>query len=498
VEPDGNISCTVQRNSGPGGGAGPLTFPGMTDSRLSPEACRTNIITGALVRETGPPLTSGFQASQPVTASGGTVLWRLVSNRSTSTSAVPFPITTSSRRGVAVSRRRRTTTSIVATFAGVRRCRGHDHVTAGASSNQATPTRSPLLRPTCPRACSLVGVKWESDAARYQFVAPQDQNAPGNVVIDYRPDQRSLDAGRGSSVETGVHALRLRGLFLIIAALSLCCAGTASAQTTAFTDTWLQPYYGSTKVSGLNGREPAQGSGYPVLIYVHGLGGIHDGPEANQVLEHAARRGFVAGAIQFDSGRLYNPYGVENLTRYAYRPQPASAVTTLCSRPKADCSKGIVASGFSMGGASTLRAKNHNPSVVAGLAFGTSGGMFALTYPQRRLPDDDLRIVVGQDDADYDSDHNDAVGWQDLDRLTGQSCYLAERHCLRPDGSGYYVVTHGEVADGDADHCWFHGAKRPGRGRCYNDPPFDPNWLDPADAEWSLGVSLNWLKRQTG
>jgi dienelactone hydrolase len=307
-------------------------------------------------------------------------------------------------------------------------------------------------------------------------------------------------------VETGVHALRLRGLFLIIAALSLCCAGTASAQTTAFTDTWLQPYYGSTKVSGLNGREPAPGSGYPVLIYVHGLGGIHDGPEANQVVEHAARRGFVAGAIQFDSGRLYNPYGVENLTRYAYRPQPGSAVTTLCSRPKADCSKGIVAMGFSMGGASVIRAKDHNPLVRAGLGLGTSGvfsdAQVAPPAGTRDFADNRLRIVVGQDDSEIVSDRDgDGVatsGWRDLDRLTGQSCYLAERHCLRPDGSGYYVVTHGEVADGDADHCWFHGAKRPGRGRCYNDPPFDPNWLDPADAEWSLGVSLNWLKRQTG
>lgn len=79
-----------------------------------------------------------------------------------------------------------------------------------------------------------------------------------------------------------------------------------------------------------------------------------------------------------------------------------------------------------------------------------------------------------------------------LNKLTGLNCSASP--CLRPDGSGYYVVEHSEVADGVADHCWWQSVNTwvPSNS-CSWSPTFDPGFTQPGGTSWSLPANLDWL-----
>lgn len=110
-----------------------------------------------------------------------------------------------------------------------------------------------------------------------------------------------------------------------------------------------------------------------------------------------------------------------------FNPNSASsAVSQLCSRAKADCSKGIVVGGFSQGSVLALLARNYDARVQA--AYGTGMRVVYSAYDlspcvlsaNRSLPGDRLRAVNGE--RDHFAGGSQAAVQDSLQRVTGTAC----------------------------------------------------------------------------
>lgn len=287
-------------------------------------------------------------------------------------------------------------------------------------------------------------------------------------------------------------------MFLVVLALAFGAASTAQAATVQSTATYpgynVWNWFGADKCNaaaqGIQISEPAVDGKYPVAVYVHGTTGDW-GPntEGKRIAQTFAEAGFVAAAPKYDSLLTNSPSGVDGHANCIFNPsKPASVVTKLCARAKADCSKGVVAVGFSQGGAIVARSKNFNSGVRAAVGMGVSGpdisAAIATPTGTRALPNDRLRIHLGQSDF-----QSAGAGNATLNKLTGQTC--SGFNCLRADGSGYYVVSHAEVQDKVADHCYWQV------NGCSFDPVFDPGFAVPNTGPWSLLATRNWLAKYT-
>jgi hypothetical protein len=302
-----------------------------------------------------------------------------------------------------------------------------------------------------------------------------------------------------------VTGARRRAALTLAIAMAAVFASSASAQlwTSSFSGTYASEHsewWGSrtcANTARLAGREPLWGSGYPVFVYLPGTGEPHDGVVGRKFAATMAARGFVAASVQYEDWEFY-AQGIQGNAACIFGSGGHSAVGQLCARPKADCSRGVVVSGFSQGAVIGAQARNYDSRVRAAylLGFneervsvweGTVRWRMAAAPPAgtRALPDNRIRIVDGVVDAP-------ASRRDELNDQTGRSCATTAFHCLAPDGSGWYLVRHGEVADGFADHCYFHGPYL-----CLRQPPFEPTWSTSTTAPWALTPNLAWLESFT-
>jgi hypothetical protein len=116
-------------------------------------------------------------------------------------------------------------------------------------------------------------------------------------------------------------------------------------------------------------------------------------------------KGYVAATVDYAPSRFGTCSVLGAESRCMCNPNSAlSAMSHLCSRAKAGCSKGIVAGGFSQGSIVALLAKNDDARVQAAYGIGMSN-VYA-TYDlstcvsngNRTLPSDRLRAVDGERD----------------------------------------------------------------------------------------------------
>jgi hypothetical protein len=249
-----------------------------------------------------------------------------------------------------------------------------------------------------------------------------------------------------------------------------------------------------TKTEPIYGYEPDTPGTYPVVFYLHSvLADWFGNEEGKRTAALAAGQGFVAVAVTYDSWLALNARRVDGNASCIFSPGvPSNPVGQVCARPEADCSRGLLVMGFSLGGAIAGRAKNFNPQVYGAwlIGAGTTASPEAVSADSgtRVLPNDKLRITVGQ---------RDVLGLDGLNQVTGQSC--SSSPCLRADGSGYYVVQDSEVADGVADHCYWMSVSGPfARNSCTRTPTFDPGFAPPSTKPWSLITDLDWLRSTLG
>ena len=255
-----------------------------------------------------------------------------------------------------------------------------------------------------------------------------------------------------------------------------------------------------TETEPVYGAQPSTPGKYPVFIYLHGTYADWAGnPDGKLFVQQAAAQGFVAIAIQYDSAWTLN---VNGDTHHAFcifdQNHTGNPISQVCAMAEADCSHGLLVSGFSQGAAIAMGSKNMNPNVKAVWAIGTGGSagvvpqLEAAPLGTRALPNNKLRINVGQNDSSNFPSGYDTTGLQEY---TGDNCG-SSFNCLQPDGSGYYVVSNNEVADGNADHCYWQSVNTTTDSCTWFISNFDPGFQPPAMTPWSLISNLNWLKSQ--
>ena len=284
------------------------------------------------------------------------------------------------------------------------------------------------------------------------------------------------------------------GLIMCGALSALLIGAPAGAQTTTFTATYKANSSGTscTATDNINGVEPSASGKYPVFLYMVGTTESSTNASAEAAIKDMASRGFVAGTIQYASGSFGNCSQISAKAQCIFNPNSTtSAVETLCSRAKADCSKGIVVGGFSQGAVIATLAKNFDSRVQA--AWGMGDGVMYSTFNlsscmangKRTLTSDRLRAVNGQGDQFTGS--SQSAQQTNMQSLTGFTCPTGSFTCLQSNGSGWIIVQNGQTKSGTADHCYMRN------GGCNTSQnSLDANWQNGSD-NWEINANLNWL-----
>lgn len=268
----------------------------------------------------------------------------------------------------------------------------------------------------------------------------------------------------------------------------------AEAQTVSFGSS----YQNTEKAGSCNstfqilGREPSTGS-HPVFVYLVGTFEYYDNAAALSVVEQMAERGFVAATIEYPNMTFGTCDKLSARSNCVFNGASAqSAISKLCSRTRADCSKGVVVGGFSQGALLSVLSANYDSRIRAVWAMG-AGTQYVIydlaacvADGQRSLSSDRLRVVNGEAD-DY---FRILPGGSRLqsELMTGMSCGSSADSCLSGNGSGWILLQNEQVSDGRADHCYMRD------GDCAaSEDTLDALWTT-GSGDWAVGASLDWLQ----
>lgn len=277
-------------------------------------------------------------------------------------------------------------------------------------------------------------------------------------------------------------------------------SATASSQTASFAAS----YNGASTSGGscgstynISGVEPSGTGTYPVFIYMVGTSESYNNASAMAAVNAMAAKGYVAATVDYATSQFGTCSVLSSKSSCIFNPNSSvSAVAALCSRAKADCSKGIVVGGFSQGSVLALLAKNFDARVQAAYGMGMSN-IYA-TYDlsscvsngNRTLMSDRLRAVDGELD-NFAGGSQPAVQ-NTLQNVTGQTCKSGSYNCTTSNGSGWIIVKNSQVQDGSADHCYMRAW-----GDCLGSQnSLDSGWQS-GTASWELNANLQWLTNFT-
>jgi hypothetical protein len=293
--------------------------------------------------------------------------------------------------------------------------------------------------------------------------------------------------------------MRVRRMTLMLGATVAAAALTGPAWAQATTTSFMTTYTGQGLLAttcntsfSIDGEEPAASGGFPVFLYMVGTTESFDNASAMAAVHGMATRGYVAATIQYDSGEFGTCSQIAGKAQCIFNPNGGtSAVEALCSRAKADCSKGIVVGGFSQGAVIGTLAKNFDARV--GAAWGMGDGVMYATFDlhacmangNRTLPSDRLRAVNGQ--GDEFTGAAQPTQQTNMQSLTGFTCPAGSFTCLQSNGSGWIIVENSETQSGIADHCYMRDG-----GCVASQNSLDPGW-ESGEANWELDANLDWL-----
>src|SRR5579871_1457251 len=276
------------------------------------------------------------------------------------------------------------------------------------------------------------------------------------------------------------------------ALLLILSSSLAWGQTTSFTATYTGQGAFSTTCNtrfSIVGQEPSATGTFPVFVYMVGTSEtFNNNGAAAAAVSGMANRGFVAAGIQYDSGEFGTCSQISGKAKCIFDPSSSvSAITQLCSRAKADCSKGVLVGGFSQGAVMATLAKNFNAQVQAawgmgdGVVYSTFNLTACMANGNRTLPSDHLRAVDGQ--ADQFIGPTESQVRSQFQTLTGDNCGTSATSCLQSNGSGWIIVLDGQVKSGNADHCYMRS-----NGCLSSETTNDPGWLT-GTAPWELNAN---------
>jgi hypothetical protein len=264
---------------------------------------------------------------------------------------------------------------------------------------------------------------------------------------------------------------------------------TSTAWAGNFTDTYSA---GLTRYS-VEGTEPSDGAKHPVFIYTVGTTETWNNGQAKAAVAEMAAKGFVAAAVQYDSALFGTCSQILSKAKSIYNSgSTSSAISKLCARASADCSKGIVVAGFSQGSVIAVHAKNYDARVKAAYGMGTHNlySTYSLSScmnnGRHTLAATNLRIVNGDNDV-FPGGTAGTVR-SSSQSVTGKSCGSSAYQCLNTNGSGWIMIKGSQVGDGGADHCY----QRALGGCLSSENTLDSAWRNGAD-NWGLKANLSWL-----
>lgn len=294
---------------------------------------------------------------------------------------------------------------------------------------------------------------------------------------------------------------RRRTLALCAAFSAILLPGAVLAQTTtSFTTSYRGQGLLATTCNtsfGIDGEEPAVSGRFPVFLYMVGTTESFTNASAMAAVHGMAMRGYVAGTIQYDSAEFGNCGQIGGKAQCIFNPNSStSAVAALCSRAKADCSKGIVVGGFSQGAVIGTLAKNFDARVDAvwgmgdGVKYSTFDLRACMANGNRVLPSDRLRAVNGQGDEFTGS--TQPTQQANMQALTGFTCPPGSFTCLQGNGSGWIIVQNAQTESDNADHCYMRDG-----GCLASQNSLDPGW-ESGGENWELNANLDWLTGFTG
>jgi hypothetical protein len=255
--------------------------------------------------------------------------------------------------------------------------------------------------------------------------------------------------------------------------------------------------------------EPDTDGPFPVLLYFTGSWAAFDSNAAMEIIKEAAGQGFVAATVEYQNNTLPSfcdgAAGNYKLRCIFSSQNPESAVSAVCSRPKADCDGlGIVLAGFSQGGAIAAMGRNWDPRIrgawtmgygdansscdvhVAGTELGSSAA--------RALDNERIRFFRGL---------NEASTVALLNRLSGRNCPTGATSCLNgPAASGWFRPLNTDITAelNPNKHCFFQANGRNSFGvlkDCATPDLLDPKWVSrPPDRTFPHSVfeNIQWLK----
>lgn len=280
-------------------------------------------------------------------------------------------------------------------------------------------------------------------------------------------------------------------------ALAITAASTLAAAQTSFTATYKG---GSTSACGTSysivGAEPSAAGKYPVYIHVGGTGENYNSNWAMAAVNAAAAKGFVAATIQYDNGSFGTCTTISQRAKCIFDGTNVnSAIAKLCSRAKADCSKGVVTGGLSQGSIISVLSRNFDARIQASMGQGT-GSTYTAAYNlescmangKHTQPGSRLRIINGERDMFVGG--TEAIARSQAVLVTGISCSGSPTSCFQSNGSGWAIVKDTQVLDFYADHCFMglgtYGAQCTGL-------PVDSNYQY-GSGVWALPATMTWLK----
>ena len=254
--------------------------------------------------------------------------------------------------------------------------------------------------------------------------------------------------------------MKFRSFLRAGVALALTAAAAVVSAQSSFTMTYKG---GSTSTCGstynISGKEPSASGKYPVFVYISGTGEPYTSSWAQSAINEAVSRGYVAATVEYDNGTFGTCTTISQRAKCIFNSGNAnSAVAKLCSRAKADCSKGVVTGGLSQGSIISVLSRNYDSRVRASFGQGT-GTTYTVAYNlascmtagRYTQSPDRVRIINGEGDMFVGG--TEAIARASAERVTGLNC-TARQSCFRSNGSGWYIVKHYEVLDLFADHCF--------------------------------------------
>ncbi|MBX3623102.1 MAG: hypothetical protein KF891_24300 [Rhizobacter sp.] len=279
-------------------------------------------------------------------------------------------------------------------------------------------------------------------------------------------------------------------------ALAITTITSLAAAQTSFTTTYKG---GSTSACGttfsISGKEPTASGKYPVYVHIGGTVEPYNSAWAMAAVNAMAAKGFVAATVQYDNGSFGTCTTISQRAKCIFNPNNVnSAIARLCSRAKADCSKGIVTGGLSQGSIISVLSRDFDSRIRASMGQGT-GTTYTVAYNlsscmvngRHAQPGNRLRIINGERDMFVGG--TEAIARSQAALVTGFNC--SGTQCLQSNGSGWVVVKDYQVNDFYADHC-FMGLGTWG-AQCTGILAVDTNYQY-GSAAWALPATTNWLK----